>query len=135
MCNRWRLRCVWGLLICGLLLMSIVPNDSSLGQVNIRILSNKWVCFLAYMAVVAIPWVAWHTRRDILYCFSTAAFCGLCGFLHAIASNSMQEWRAVTPEIFGFASGILLGLNLRQLRNSGDATAGASGEQSGSIAH
>ena len=120
--NKQRRLCyVWGVLACGVLFISALPGISRLGQITAPYVANHWVRFLVYAAVASIPCAAWRTRRCALCCLLAAGFSVVCGLVHAIASRPADAMENIVPDLFGVTAGVLLGLNLRFIRNSAEA--------------
>ena len=89
--------------------------------------SNRWLHFLLYMAVVAISLVATRGRISIPFALATAVPAILLEFLCGGATFAGACAQTVQADLFGIASGILLGWNLRIMH---DGTHSAHSEQS-----
>jgi hypothetical protein len=131
--KNYRLVYLWSLLITGIYSIAILHNIRSIYHFVAAYDSNRWIHFLAYALVAAIP-VAASRRKSIVLSSLVAAIAG-------IAFESFQAgipWpivstQTVPADLFGVAAGILLGLNLRVMRDSGKSLgrAGADPSHSG----
>lgn len=135
MINNLRLRCVWGVLIGGILLMSILPGKSWLYQISAPYYASDWARFLAFAAVASIPCVAWHRKKRVLYCFSIIALSVVFVFLRAITAGAAGHPEYIISDLLGLAAGVLLGLNLRMMSGSTGAGAGMTHAQRRSTMH
>jgi hypothetical protein len=127
--NRHRSYYVWGVLAGGVMFISVLPSGSWLGQVTAPYCANPWVRFLAYAAVAAIPYAAWRMRWGILCSLLAAGFSVAYGLFHTIGGGPAGAMQNIPPDLFGVAAGVLLGLNLRFIRNSAEAAAGIATER------
>jgi hypothetical protein len=113
-----RLAYLWGLSIGGVFLISILRGGNWNYHSIAAFDSSRWVHFLAYALVAAIPVAAWTYRRDVAF--------GLVPVMMSVALESLQahvpgpiiQPHNVSADLFGVAAGILLGLNFRMMRNS-----------------
>ncbi len=116
-----RLRLIWYVLVGGVLLMSIRPGSSWLYQVISTNELNRWVHFLAYILLVAIPFASWKGRTGGALSLLVAALGIGLEVTQALISGPMLALAPdnVTADLFGVAAGTLLGYNIRLLRSSG----------------
>jgi hypothetical protein len=99
-------------------LISLLPGSIWIYHFLAAYDSNRWGHFLAYASVATIPVAAWKRRTSILI-----------SLVPAIISIALELWQAHIPgpmvrawnvpaDLFGFAAGILLGMNIRVMHNS-----------------
>ena len=113
-----RLRYLWCLVTGGALLMPIPFFASRMDQLIGAGDLNRWVHFLVYAMVAAIPVAAWG-RRTILLLSLVLALVGIAlELLPAFIPGTIVRPQNAQAELFGVGAGILLGLNLRMMRNS-----------------
>jgi hypothetical protein len=118
MLRKNRLVYLWCLFLAGILSISIL-RDSSWNYHSIAAFdSSRWVHFLAYALVASIPVAAWRYRRDVAFCLVPVVMSVALESLQAHAPLSVVHTHNVSADIFGIAAGILLGMNLRMIRNS-----------------
>lgn len=115
-----RLLCIWGALAVGVLVVSVLPSATSFDPFSAAYWTDKWTHFLAYALVTSIPCTASRTKRSVLFCLAVVAFCALCELLSTMAGRPAHGPENVVSDFFGIAAGILLGLNLRYSRSSGE---------------
>lgn len=112
-----QLRFLWCVLTCGVLFSSIpfvaIWIDQILGINNL----NRWVHFLAYAVIAAIPVAAWRQRTSQILSLVFAMLGIAIGLLPAF-QGALVHIHNAPAELFGVGAGILLGLNLRLMRNS-----------------
>jgi hypothetical protein len=122
--NQLRLRCAWGVLAGGILLISTLPGIGRLGQAIAPYCTNQWTHFLVYAALATIPCAACRVRRGILCCFLVVGLSVVCGVLHGITAGPAGISENILSDFFGIAAGVLLGMNLRVMSASAGAGAG-----------
>ena len=113
-----RLFYLWCVLSVAIVLISILPGSSRIYHILAAYDSDRWVHFLAYGAVATIPFAAWKRKASILLSLSPAIISIVLGSWQAHNSGHMIRTRNVPADLFGIAAGILLGLNIRVMRNS-----------------
>ena len=132
MLTRNRLLYFWCVLTVGVVLVSALPGSGWINGFLAPYDSNRWAHFLAYASVATIP-VAALKRRSII----------LLSLIPAMTGVSFELWQAYIPgtmvrpqnapaDLFGIAAGILLGLNIRMMRNSAKSFENASSDSSSS---
>ena len=110
---------LWCVVIFVILWIAVLPNDSPIHHFAVQYDSNRWLRFCAYAAIVAIPFSSWRTRSAIAF-----------SLLPALTGMTLELWQMhihgilerpnnVTPDLFGIAAGVLLGLNFRVMRKPG----------------
>ena len=113
-----RLFYLWCVLTGGVILISVFPGGSLIDHFLAAYDSNRWAHFLAYAPVATIPVAVWKSRTRIL-----------CGLIPALVNIALELWQSHMPgpmvrtqnvpaDLFGIAAGVLLGLNIRMMRNS-----------------
>lgn len=113
-----RLVYLWCLLICGIFLISILRGSSSSYDLIATFDSSRWVHFLIYASIAAIPVAAWRYRRDVAFCLVTVIVSVALELLQAHTPRLNAQTHNISADMFGIAAGILLGLNLRLMKNS-----------------
>jgi hypothetical protein len=119
-----RLSIIWCVLAGVVLVMTTSRGEHWIGHVTDQYCPNRWVHFLLYAAVTAIPCAKWRTKRWLLCCFSVVGACIAYGLIHIIVSGPNVDTEGVVSNLFGVAAGVLLGLNLRYSRNHTKAVPG-----------
>jgi hypothetical protein len=118
MLTKKTLSIIWCVLILVIVWVAVLPSDSPVHHLALQYDSNRWLRFLAYSSIIAIPVSSWRTRTAIAI-----------SFLPAFIGMALEMWQAhvhglvgrpnnVTPDLFGFAAGVLFGLNIRVMRKS-----------------
>jgi hypothetical protein len=130
MLTKKTLSIIWCVLILVIVWIAVLPSDSLVHHLAVQYDSNRWLRFLAYASIVAIPVSLWRTRSEIAISF-LPAFIGMAlemwqAHVHGLAGRPEN----ITPDLFGFAAGILFGLNIRVMRmaakSSRNANSGSS---------
>ena len=109
---------LWCGLLAVILSLAILPDSSFLQSAVADGESGRWVHFVAYALATALPVAIWRGWSRILY--------SLLGVIAVVAIESLRPHFVPTPvsidqipaDMFGFAAGVLLGLNLRLMRTS-----------------
>jgi hypothetical protein len=105
-------------LIGGIFLISIL-RGSNWNYHSIAVWdSSRWAHFLVYVLVAAIPVAAWRYRRDVAFCLVPVMMNIAFEFLLAHIPGSVIRTQNISADLYGTAAGILLGLNIRVMRNS-----------------
>jgi len=120
-----QLRYLWCVLTGGVLLMSILPGSISSYQAVAVYNSNRWVHFLVYATVVAIPVASWRRRSGVLFALSLAILAIILESLQTTIPGPIVRPQNVLADLFGVGAGILLGLNIRTMRASAKSGAHA----------
>ena len=112
---------LWCLFLCGVLLISIL-RGSNWNYPSIAALdSSRWAHFLSYALLAAIPVAAWRYRRDVAFCLVPVVMSVALESFQAHTPGPILHIQNVSADIFGVAAGILLGLNLRIMRDSANS--------------
>ena len=107
---------IWCVLILAIVWIAVLPSDSLVHHLAVEYDSNRWLRFLAYASIVAIPVSSWRTRTRIAI-----------SVMPALIGMGLEVWQThvhgafgrsenVTPDLFGIAAGVLFGLNIRMMR-------------------
>jgi len=105
---------LWCILICSIVWIAFLPVDSSIHRFAVQYDSNRWLRFLVYASISAIPVSSWRYRGTILASIAVPVL-GMCIELwQAHAGQSVS----ISPDLFGVAAGILFGMNIRVMRKS-----------------
>ena len=118
MLTNTRLRYIWCVLAGGILLYSLLPGSSRIYHLIATYDSNRWVHFLVYSAVAAIPVAACRRRTKLILALVIAALCIALEILQVYVSRPIVRPQHAIADLFGVAAGILLGSNIRMLYSS-----------------
>jgi hypothetical protein len=135
MLSNTQLRYLWCVLASGVLLMPILPSGSWIYQIVITYDSNRWVHFLVYTAVAAIPVAAWRRRASVLFSLSIAVLGTALEFLQMFIPSLIGRPQNALADLFGIGAGILFGLNIRAMHNSAESSNSANPHPSRSTLH
>ena len=113
-----RLFYLWCVLTGGVILISVLPGSSSIDHFLAAYDSNRWAHFLAYVSVATIPVAAWKSRTSILFSLIPALVSIALELWQSHMPGPMVRTQNVPADLFGIAAGVLLGLNIRMMRNS-----------------
>jgi hypothetical protein len=127
-----RLFYVWCVLVGGIFLASILPGDSSVYQFISVYDTNRWVHFLGYASIAAIPVAKWKPRARVLLSLLPALISIALEVLQTHDSAPVSFLQNVPADFFGLAAGILLGMNLRVMHNSAKSLSDVSSNPSSS---
>jgi uncharacterized membrane protein YedE/YeeE len=125
-----QLRYFWCVLTGGILLMSNLPGSSLIYQAVAAYDSNRWVHFLVYATVAVIPVVAWRRRTSVLFSLVIVALGIALELLQTHIPGLIGRPQNAFADMFGVGAGILLGLNIRMMRNSAKSGANATPDPS-----
>ena len=113
-----RLFYLWCVLTGGVILISVLPGSSLIDHFLAAYDSNRWAHFLAYASVATIPVTAWKSRTSILFSLIPALVSIALELWQSHMPGPMVRMQNVPADLFGIAAGVLLGLNIRMMRNS-----------------
>ena len=119
MLNNTRLRYLWCVLAGGILLYSLLPGSSWVYRVIATYDSNRWVHFVVYSAVAALPVAVCRRWPKLILALLIAGVCIALELTQAYISSPIGRRQNVAADLFGVAAGILLGSNIRKLYASG----------------
>jgi hypothetical protein len=112
-----RMRYLWCVLTGGMLWMSIFPSSNSIVLGDSAYSLSRWVHFLVYALVAAIPFTAWRRKSTVLLSLAIAILGFAFELQRAYFPGHAVQSQNVFADMFGIAAGILLGLNIRMMRN------------------
>lgn len=104
--------------MCGLILITVLPDNAALHDLVTGYDSNRWAHFIAYAAVITIPVAFWRRKAGILFSLLIAFLTMALEFLPINVPGEMAHAQSIPADLFGITAGVLLGLNLRLMRNS-----------------
>jgi len=113
-----RLRFIWCVLAGGVLFFTLLPGSSWIYHAIAANDSNRWVHFLVYSAVAAIPVAACRRRTKLILALVISVLCISFELLQAYISRPIVRPQNALADLFGVAAGILLGSNIRMLYSS-----------------
>jgi hypothetical protein len=113
-----RLSCFWYVLAASVLFMSILPNARWIDQIVGDSNMGRWVHFLAYATIIAIPFAACRKRKGVLLPLVVVMAGILLECVETLTTNSVARPQNVLANMFGVGAGILLGMNLRTMRTA-----------------
>jgi hypothetical protein len=113
-----RLFYIWCVLIGVIFLTAILSGGSLAYQKIAAYDANRWIHFLAYAAVATVPIAVSKPRTRMLLAFLPPVICIALEFSQAHLSGPLTRAQNVPADFFGLAAGVLLGLNIRVMRNS-----------------
>jgi hypothetical protein len=131
MLTNTRLRYLWCVLTGGILIMSILSGCSSIYQSVVAYSANRWIHFLVYATVTAIPVFAWRRRSSVLFSLIIVVLGFTFELLQAHIPGLIGRPQNAFADMFGFGAGILLGLNIRMMRTSAKSETNATPDTSG----
>jgi hypothetical protein len=114
-----RLLYLWCLVVTGgIISVSVLHSGRPLYQQLAIYGSNRWVHFVAYALLLTIPIAIWQRKSSVLLSFVPALIGIALESFRAGPPWSSTIAQTIPADLFGVAAGILLGLNIRTLRNS-----------------
>lgn len=123
----------WYVFVGGIALIAILPGGNWIYDSISAYDSNRWVHFLEYAMIAAIPVGAWGRRSDIAISFIPVFLCIVFEVLHAHIPGPIVRTSNISADLFGVAAGILLGMNIRVIRNSETVRDSANSDSSHSV--
>jgi hypothetical protein len=116
----------------GIFLASILPGNSSTYQFIAAFDANRWVHFLAYASISTIPFATWKSKVNMFLSLLPAVISIALEGLQTHVSGPALCVLNVPADLFGLAAGVLLGMNIRVMRNSASSLRGVSSDPSSS---
>ena len=113
-----RLFSLWCVLAGGILLVSTLPGSTSIYQFIAPFDANRWIHFFAYASIAAIPVAGWRSKSNVLLSFILPILSIVLELVQSHLPGSPVRGQNVPADLFGMAAGILLGWNIRTIRNS-----------------
>jgi hypothetical protein len=108
----------WCLLIWAILLITSLQHARSVYRYMAPLDLSRWIHFLAYMAVVALPIAVWIRKRSIVLSFIAPILSIAVEATQAGIPLPALRMQTIPADLFGIGAGILLGLNIRMLHRS-----------------
>jgi hypothetical protein len=109
---------VWYVFVVAIALIAILPDANWIYRAMAAYDSNRWVHFLEYAMIAAIPVGAWGRRTDVAISFIPVFLCIVFEVLHMHIPGPIARTSNISADLFGVAAGILLGMNIRLIRSS-----------------
>ena len=111
------LRVIWCSLLGAALILSNLPAEGwPYGEITYYA-SNHWFHFLLYAAIVAIPVTMWKRKYRFMLSLVAVLLVIALGSLQTFIPGHGNRSQNAMPDLFGVAAGVLLGLNLRMIRD------------------
>ena len=120
------LRVLWPSLLGAALILSNLPTTGWPFQAITPYASNHWFHFLLYTVIVAIPVTIWKRKYRFMLSLVAVLLVIALGSLQTFIPGHQNRSQNAMPDLFGVAAGVLLGLNLRMIRDP--LTPGAKGK-------
>jgi putative effector of murein hydrolase len=117
MTNRTILRALWGTLLGAALILSNLPTTGVPYEMVSYYASNHWFHFLLYAAIVAIPVTVWKKKYRFMLSLLAVLLVIALGSVQTFVPGHANRSQNAMPDLFGVAAGVLLGLNLRMIRD------------------
>jgi hypothetical protein len=114
----------WCVIMSGLILITILPDNAALHDLVSGYDSNRWAHFISYATVITIPVALWRRKIGVLLSLVTVFVAMALEFLPIHVPGEMAHTQSIPADLFGIAAGILLGLNIRAMRRSAKAING-----------
>lgn len=109
---------LWCLLVCSIFLSSSLQSAKWAYHYLAPYDSNRWIHFIVYAVIVALPVGTWRRRKAILLSFVPPIMSIILESLQAGIPLPVLQTQTIPADLFGVAAGILLGLNIRTMRKS-----------------
>lgn len=132
MVSRNMLHVMWGALLGTALILSNLP---AVGWPYAGITyhaSNHWFHFLLYAVIVTIPVTVWKNKYRFMLSLVAVLLVIALGSLQTFIPGHANRSQNALPDLFGVAAGVLLGLNLRMIREPRSLAAGGKPPYGGS---
>jgi hypothetical protein len=130
-----RLFYLWCTLAGGIALVAILNGNSLIYQSIAEYDSNRWIHFLTYASLVAIPFAVWKHKWSLLFSFIPPILGIMLESLQSHVPSATVHAQNIPADLFGVAAGILLGLNLRAMHSPAKPTDSAGSAPPGSDTH
>lgn len=112
---------IWCSIIIGVFLFEVLPGPNWIYSSVAIFDKNRWLHFLVYMGIVAIPFANWRNKANILLSLIPPFLTYSLEYVQSSFYGPHIRYRNLSADLFGIAAGVLLGLNLRVLRSSRDS--------------
>ena len=117
MSKRTMLLTFWCSLLVAALILSNLPAEGWPYERINYYASNHWFHFLLYTAIVAIQVTMWKRKYRFLLSLVAVLLVIALGSLQTFIPGHSNRSQNAMPDLFGVAAGVLLGLNLRMIRD------------------
>jgi hypothetical protein len=107
----------WCFLAGVIFLVSILSSGSPVYHLIATVDSNRWIHFFAYASMATIPVAVWKGKTNVLLSFIPAIMSIVLELLQDHFGGPFIRTQNVSADLFGIAAGVLLGLNIRVMRN------------------
>ncbi len=121
--SRNTLRAVWCALLGAALVVINLPGEGWPYAAITEYATNHWVHFLVYAVIVAIPVTIWRRKYRFMLSLVAVLLVIALGSLQTFIPGHQNRSQNAMPDLFGVAAGVLLGLNLRMMRQPNQAAA------------
>ncbi len=111
------LRALWGILLGAALILSNLPGSGWPDATISAYVSNHWFHFLLYATIVAIPVTVWKKKYRLMLSLLAVLLVIALGSVQTFVPGHTNRSQNAMPDLFGVAAGVLLGLNLRMIRD------------------
>lgn len=108
---------MWGALLGTALILSNLPGTGRPYETITYYASNHWFHFLLYAALVTIPVTVWKKKYRFMLSLVAVLVVIALGSLQTFVPGHSNRSQNAMPDLFGVAAGVLLGLNLRMIRD------------------
>ena len=115
--NRNMLRIIWCCLLGAALILSNLPGRGWPYEAIAQYSSNHWFHFLLYAAIMAIPVTLWKRKYRFMLSLVAVLLVIALGSIQTFVPGHANRSQNAMPDLFGVAAGVLLGLNLRMIRD------------------
>lgn len=132
MTRKW-LFCLWCVLIGGIASVAILPARCSVYLCLRCYDSSRWLHFLSYAIVAAIPIGSFRYLSRMLVPLSVVALTVSIEFLRGEIPVTPARPQNVSADLFGIAAGVLFALNIRSMHRSASISEYSSADASASI--
>jgi len=117
------LRTLWCSLLVAALILSNLPAEGWPFDAINYYASDHWFHFLLYTAIVAIQVTMWKRKYRFMLSLVAVLLVIALGSLQTFIPGHRNRSQNAMPDLFGVAAGVLLGLNLRMIRDPHPLTA------------
>jgi hypothetical protein len=115
--NRILVRATWCTMLGAALILSNLPAEGWPYEAINQYTSNHWFHFLLYAAIMAIPVTVWKRKYRFMLSLVAVLLVIALGSLQTFVPGHGNRSQNAMPDLFGVAAGVLLGLNLRMIRD------------------
>jgi hypothetical protein len=109
---------IWLLIVASVFLFEVVPGRNWIYDSVAIFDKSRWLHFLVYMGLVAIPFASWRNKTNLLLSLIPPFLTYALEYVQSSFYGPHIRYRNLSADLFGIAAGVLLGLNLRSLHSS-----------------